>query len=185
MGVISAPEPPFSEIRQDEARDAVSLHTATIQVAASDIMESMLRALGRGGAGVLQPNASPGRTWDSGTPSPSGLDWASLLPRVQLFGLASNREQVLNHFRQARPEVGDALQSLAAHVPVDQAQVLLQLLDGPGGLAIGLHPLVRRILKFQPVTLVRQRLDNALVEGTPVAGDGRSRHAVRDAVLLT
>jgi hypothetical protein len=51
-----------------------------------------------------------------------------------------SREQIVNHLRQSWPHVLDAPQSLAAHLPVDEPHVLLQVLDGPGGLATGPDP---------------------------------------------
>ena len=48
--VIQCPAWPFSEIRQGEANDVVSLHNATIRGAAFDVMRPVLRAVGRGSA---------------------------------------------------------------------------------------------------------------------------------------
>jgi 5-methylcytosine-specific restriction endonuclease McrA len=45
--VTQCTEAAFFEIRQDEAGDAVRLHTATIQVAAHDIMETMISRFGK------------------------------------------------------------------------------------------------------------------------------------------
>jgi hypothetical protein len=48
----------------------------------------------------------------------------------------SARDQSLNHLRRSRSHVLNPLQPLPPHLPVDQAHVLLQVLNGPGSLQI-------------------------------------------------
>jgi 5-methylcytosine-specific restriction endonuclease McrA len=53
-GTSSTSEQPFSKIKHDQTSDPVRLHTATIQVAAPGIMETMIRRLVK-----VQGNKSP------------------------------------------------------------------------------------------------------------------------------
>ena len=55
----------------------------------------------------------------------------------------SARDQSLNHLCQSRSQVFNPLQPLPPHLPVDQAHVLLQVLNGPGSRSVHPHLLVR------------------------------------------
>ena len=55
---------------------------------------------------------------------------------------------------------------------VDQPQDLLPILDRPGCLAVGPHPLLRLAAQLHDMDLVAQGFDHSFVERPLVAGDG-------------
>jgi hypothetical protein len=70
--LLSAPKQPFSEIRPDEASNAMRLHTATIEVAALDIVETCSGRLAAEGREYFDPahRLASGSAMDAASGSP-------------------------------------------------------------------------------------------------------------------